>query len=153
MVQENCLVPTPRRDVLLSKLRELQINKEKHNKDGYYGALIDRTSRIFIQLCNAKFGASFNQLNELNKEELDELALIIYEKSKIFYFIQTATLFAIPVVGWLCLLNGLYPVQMLKHNYGQASLVQNRKYYIWYNQIKKLSGRNFSPDLSIKKDG
>ena len=66
------------REVLFKKIQDIQIHNAETNKQGYFGILTDRTSRIFMRLCRSKFGLSREQLRKLNREELEELAPVVY---------------------------------------------------------------------------
>ena len=134
-----------RREVLFTKIQDIQIYNAETNKQGYFGALVDRTSCIFMYLCCSKFGLSCEQLKKLNQEELSELAAVVYEQSRKWYFIQTSVLTLIPIVGWACLVVTNDPSMTPRDS---ESNVRNMRYYRWYKKIRKLSGKNFSPDMT-----
>lgn len=137
------LILQNRREMLLSRIKDIQFYNEETNKKGSFGMLIAKTDLLFTKLCKSKFGLSLEQLKKLSREELDELAVIVYEQSKRFCFIETAFLAIIPIIGWVCLWHNQSPKDMPAYN----AIMQNQRYCWYYRRVEKLSGKKFSPQL------
>src|SRR3989344_575335 len=122
------------REGLFRKSQDIQIHNAETNKQGYFGILTDRSSRIFKRLCHSKFGLSREHLRKLNREELEELATVVYEQSRKWYFIQTGVCILIPVLGWSTLAISNFPSEMSEN---EDVFAMNMRYYKWYKKIRK----------------
>ncbi len=149
------LILQTKREALLTRLHSFKTENMTAKEIVYYNVLRDGLSRLFIQLCWSKLGVSLEQLQKLEQDDLNELAAIIYERSKIPSFIQTGILLCIPLFGWLILavtITGEGSARMMdKINYGKDAQYKNNRYCYWYKKIRTLSGKNFCPDLKIQE--
>ena len=135
------------REILFKKIQDIQIYNAETNKQGHFGALVTRTNWIFRKLCRSKFGLSREQPKKLNQEELDELATVVYEQSRKWYFVQMGVCVLIPVVGWNLLIRNNLPDKI---DIAAGICARNMRYCSWYKKIRKLSGKNFSPDMTTE---
>lgn len=150
--KEQSLILLNKREVLLTKLDSFKEGNLNAKDKEYFDLLADRTSRLFIQLCWAKLGVSLEQLKKLERDELGELAGIIYERSITHGLIQNIILACIPIVGWIALVITASAEEMPKYNYGAWAYYQSMRYSRWYKKIKKISGKNFCPNLTINEN-
>lgn len=136
---------------LLRKLGTFKIDGLSLKDKKEYDKLTDFTTRMFIQLCWHKLGISLEQLKQLDQEELDELAKMIYERSKLPGLVQGCILVCIPLVGWLILKYTTSDIEA-KSCYGQEAHYKNMRYCWWYRKIRDKYGKKFSPDLNIPSE-
>ncbi len=144
--EQSLILPNKRnkRESLLMKLNEFKIGNLTAKDKLVYDKLVKETGDIFISLCWSKLGVSKEQLAKLEQQDLNELAAVIYEKSRLFGLIQSGILTFIPVIGWLTLvivLTCLPPENC-------HPLYKNMRYYWWYRKIKNQRSRTFEPNLS-----
>lgn len=144
--------PANKREALLEKINALKIRNMTAKELDYFNLLVDRCSRLFIQLCWLKLGVSREQLTKMGQEDLNELAAIIYERSKWPRYIQTGILTCLPIFGWLGLLQLNIVQEAPRYNYGRDACCKNMRYRCWYKRIKKLSANNFHPNMTISEN-
>ena len=72
-----------KREALLMKLDKLKTNSLSAKDEEEYKKLAEVSTRVFILICWTKIGVSLEQLKRLEKEDLKELASLIYEHSRI----------------------------------------------------------------------
>lgn len=147
-MEQTLILPT-KREVLLTKLNSFKTESMTAKEKVFYDLLTDRTSRLFIQLCWSKLGVSRDQLKKLPQEDLNELAQVIYEQSVTLGLIQNIILVCTPIAGWIILGVTKSEKTMPKRDYGSDACYLNMRYGRWYRKIKKISGKNFNPDLKI----
>ncbi|HEY4484508.1 MAG TPA: hypothetical protein VI978_02165 [Candidatus Paceibacterota bacterium] len=144
------LVMPCRRKVLMEKLDNFKVANLTAKEFANYSTLLKKNTYLFERLCWNKMGISEQQINRLQVGEQEELALMIYEKSKVPGLFQTVLLVCIPIVGWIllpCLLN---PKDMPDKDDWRKPLYNNLRYFWWYRKMKKSFGKNFYPKLELK---
>ncbi|MBI4057907.1 hypothetical protein HY405_01140 [Candidatus Microgenomates bacterium] len=153
-VGEQSLILPNKREALLMKLNEFKVNnlsakdKADHDKDkADHDMLVKKTSNIFVHLCWSKLGVSTEQLKKLGQQDLNELAAIIYEESRLFGLIQSGILTCIPVIGWAILMVSLKGVDEAPED--ASSCYRNMRYYWWCKRMKNKYNLNFQPNLSL----
>lgn len=146
--QQSLVLPNEqnRREVLLTKINGLKTNnltaKEKENLD----ELMHDISFLFMKLCWSKLGVSTNQLKNLAQSDLEELGLLIYEKSRITALIQTLGLILFPIGGWILLL--VYLSGLSEYSFErERSSFMNMRYFWWYRRIQNRHDHPFSPKV------
>ena len=150
--QDGKLILSTKREALIEKLNSFKNDGLTSLEQERYQILIDRTTRIFIQLCWRKLGISLGQLRTLSQEDLDELASLLYERSKAPAIFQTFFWLIIPLVGQVRLLLIRNPEGMQRFNYGKQTLALNLNYFWWIKRLNKKLGKKFSPKLDIPED-
>jgi hypothetical protein len=148
-VGEQSLILPNKREALLMRLNEFKVNNLSARDLKDYEMLTQKTSILFTRLCWSKLGVSSEQLKKLNQQDLNELAAIIYEQSRIFAFVQTGILACIPLIGWIILaLTSTYPGSM--PNDDSSFFDRNMRYYRWYRRMKNKYGQDFKPTVQGK---
>lgn len=143
-LEQSLISPKDKREALLTKLnkfKRVQLKDKKYEqeqmKKRIYSELIVRKEILFKGLCNSKFG-NLDALT-LEQEERNELAVLVYEKSKLPALFQTGFLLCIPLIGWislLCLLS-VWPNAI-----GDEGAFKNLRYYWWTKRISKMKTDN-----------
>lgn len=144
--------PANKREALLERINALKTSNMTAREFYDFNLLLDRSSRLFIQLCWSKLGISREQLAKMGQEDLNELAAIIYEKSKWSGYISNGLLICLPVFGWVALTVLKSARDAPKYNYGRDACWKNMRYCCWYKRIKKSTGNNFQPNVNISAD-
>lgn len=142
-LEQSLISPKDKREALLAKLNKLKTVQLKDKKceqeqmkKRIYLELIDRNQILFKNLCNSKFG-NLGALT-LEQEERNELAVLVYEKSKLPALFQAGFLLCIPVIGWislLCLLS-VWP-----NTTWDDEIFKNLRYYWWTKRMSKMDHR------------
>ena len=146
--QKSLILPNGPREALLIKLNSFKTNNLNSKELTNYNDLVEKNNCVFIVLCWNKLGISQDQLRQLDTQELDELASLLYERTRVVGVLQTITLAFAPILGWIILLFSLNILYDSTSNYlrrGSMLFWKNMRYFWWYNKIKKISGKNFSP--------
>lgn len=142
-LEQSLISPKDKREALLAKLNKfktVQLKDKKYEQEQMekriYLELIARKETLVKELCNSKFG-NLDALT-LEQEERNELAVLVYEKSKLPALFQAGFLLCIPVIGWImlyCLLsvwpNAIWDDEMFK----------NLRYYWWTKRMSKMDHR------------
>lgn len=144
--------PSNQREALLEKISSLKTHNMTAKELSRFDIFVDRESRLFIQLCWSKLGVSREQLKNLEKDELNELATVIYEKTKLPALIHAGILLWIPIIGWLSLSLSKEAGSMPTGDFGSYANLKNLRYFWWYRQIKKMSSTDFKPNVSVDKE-
>lgn len=151
--EEAMVRPSNKREVMLERVNSLRVENLNAGRLKNGENLVDYNSRLFIQLCRSKLGVTHEQLRRLKQDDLNELAALIYEKSKTPGFVQIGILAGLPILGWLTIFYSLnYMDGLAKINYGKDAFWRNMRYFWWYRRIKKMSGKNFQPDINIPQN-
>ena len=141
---EQSLVLPTKREALLVKLDKLKTGNLSAVDLENCGTLTRKTSQLFCSLCRSKLGISSQQLKGLDRSERNELAVVIYERSRISALIQTVILMCIPVVGWAIASVSLWEMDFIAEN---DPAFQNMRYYWWYRRMKNKYNKVFEPGL------
>ncbi|MDP3792274.1 MAG: hypothetical protein Q8Q89_00950 [bacterium] len=145
-MNEQSLILPNKREALLMRLNEFKTNNLSARDLEDYKILTLKTSILFTLLCWSKLGVSSEQLKKLNQQDLNELAAIIYEQSRIFAFVQTGILACIPLIGWIILLVTSVDPSIMPN--GSSSFYRNMRYCRWYRRMKNRYGQDFEPSLA-----
>lgn len=145
--EQPLILPT-KREALLKKIDSFKVNNMSARDKANYDELSYDMNQIFTLLCWSKLGITREQLTALDTQELDELAALIYEKSKVFGLIQTGILVCIPVVGWVVLAS---TTSCLIRGREETPLCKNMRYFWWYRRLKNRYHKKFIPLLASKK--
>ncbi len=134
------LVTDGRREKLVKKLNEFRVEgltaKEKEELDWHRNTFV----KSFTEVSWEFLGISKTQLVQLGKEDLEELAEILNEKTKMYPGIWATLLLPIPIVGWIALC-------IMKYDDPGCCLYYRRKYKI----LKKALGENYFPHEALKR--
>ena len=145
--EDQQLILNPKRDALMMRLNSFKTDNLTAKDRTIYDDLNKKAMYMFRWLAWSKFGISLKQIKELDRNELNELAAMIYERSKTPAMIQRFILTCIPVLGW-----SVFAVTMetfdTTSNDAESAFYKNMRYYFWSRRIKKLFGKNYSPDLA-----
>lgn len=140
--KQSLVLPSSKRKELLMKIDEFKTGDLNARNLSRYKKLTKELSIIFEKLCWNKFGISLEQLKRLTQQELDELAKMVYERSRTAALIQTGIWACIPFVGWLVLSSTLGSLNDYDH------IVNiNMRYYWWYRRTKNKFGKDFKPSI------
>lgn len=149
MDKQSLILPN-KREALLMRLNEFRTNNLNAKDLEDYNILRRKTYILFIQLCWSKLGISVEQLRKLNQQDLNELAVIIYEKTKILAFVQTiflaclsVILVCVPFIGWKALARMSGTLSDMSNN--NPVFYPNMLYYYWYRRMKNKYGQVFNP--------
>ncbi|MBI2057542.1 MAG: hypothetical protein HYT63_00960 [Candidatus Yanofskybacteria bacterium] len=143
------LVMPCRRKVLMEKLDNFKVSSMTAREFEHYETLFKKNTILFERLCWSKMGISEQQIKRLQADEQGELALMIYEKSKMLGLLQIGLLLCFPILGWITLpyllfCPGSMPSPDNYENNGPPNW-NNLRYFWWYKEIKRISGKNFCP--------
>lgn len=142
---QSLILPT-RREILLTKLNSFKTNNLNAKELGACQILIRKTSVLLAMLCWSKLGVSGKQLKKLEPQDLNELAEIIYEQSKMPALIQTGILACVPIIGWIILYAVLQDVDFMQEDH--TVIWRNMRYYWWYKRMKNKYGKTkFEPEI------
>lgn len=132
-LEQSLISPKDKREALLTKLNKfktVQLKDKKHEqeqmKKRIYLELINRNQILFKELCNSKFGNL--GACALEQEERNELAVLIYEKSKLPALFQAGFLLCIPVAGWVML---FYLLSVSPDAIWDYDSFKNLRFYWW----------------------
>lgn len=131
--------PSSKREALLKKIDEFKIGNLNARDLSRYNRLTEQLSTVFKKICWNKLGIAPKPLQQLNQQDLEELAKMVYEQSKMAALIQTGIWACIPFVGWIVLSATLSDLDT------DDPLNVNMRYYWWYRRIKNKFGKNFKP--------
>lgn len=139
-MDEQSLILPNKREALLMKLSKFKVNALNLREQEDLKRLTRITTTLFLKLCKSKFGVSWDQIQILKQEEINELAVIIHQQSRATALINTGILACIPVIGWIVLLISLKLVKI-----ADSDLWRNMRYYWWYKKIKSKYSQDFKP--------
>ena len=141
-VDEQSLILPNKREALLMKLNAFKVNNLTASEQESYKTLTNKSTSLFVKLCWSKLGVSREQLKKLERQDVNELATIIYEQSKTTALLHTSILTCVPVIGWLALLI------TLNARCSDNICWRNMRYYWWYRRMNNKYGKDFEPDLN-----
>lgn len=144
------LVMPCRRKVLMEKIDNFKVSNLTARELEHYETLFKKNTHLFERLCWFKMGISGQQIKRLQADEQEELALMIYEKSKMLGLFQIGLLLCIPIFGWITLPYLLFcPGSMPTSDSCGPPTWNNLRYFWWYKEIKRISGKNFCPSKFV----
>ena len=148
--------PSGPREALLEKINSFRTDGLTVKQRNDINKKIDQNSAIFVNLSWRKLDISLDQLRQMNKTELTEMALLIYERTRFLGLLQTIFLLGIPVIGWGIMTFSLStmdhePGKYLPGN-GGVAFWKNMRFFWWYRKISKITGQNFIPNLNLKEE-
>jgi hypothetical protein len=148
-VGEQSLILPNKREALLMKLNEFKVNnlsaREQARKQEGYKTLTKISTALFLKLCWSKLGVSSKQLEKLDQQDINELAVIVHQQSRATALVHTGILACIPVIGWIVLLASLGPGESADDIFWN-----NMRYYWWYKRMKNKYGQDFKPTVQGK---
>ena len=145
---EKALILINNREKTLAKLDNLKIDgmtaMEKENME----KLSKEFSKIFIHYCSKIFGLKPDQLKNLDKEDLTEIAEMIVEKTSkvtnLQKFVVIPLLVLIPIAGWIILElfidDGTFKSSCYKRLYRKIKNHYGKDWFPYEALKKKLSG-------------
>jgi hypothetical protein len=140
---EQSLVLPTKREALLTKFNEFKTKNLNSREQEERDILARKINILLCLLYWSKLGVSLEQLKKLDEQDLNEAAVMMHERSRIYAFIQTVILMCFPVIGWLILGTALgEPGCMPTCN----PCFQNMRYYWWYRRMKNKYNEVFEPD-------
>ncbi len=142
---EQSLILPNKREALLMRLNEFKTNNLSARELKDFKNLTDKSTAIFIKLCWSKLGVSLEQLKKLGQQDINELAGIICEQSRVTALVHTGLLTCIPLLGWLIL--GM----ALQVECSENICWKNMRYYWWYRRMKNKYSQDFKPTFSDKE--
>lgn len=140
---EQSLILPNKREALLMKLNEFNVNNLNAREQESCQKLTKISTRLFLGLCWSKLGVSLKQLKKLERQDINELALLIHQQSKTTALIHTAILACIPVIGWIVLWTTLG--SMSSEGNLDVDIWKNMRYYWWYKKMKNKYGQDLKP--------
>lgn len=141
-VGEQSLILPNKHEALLMKLNKFKVNNLSAREQIGWKELTKKSTGLFVKLCWFKLGVSPEQLTKLEQQDLNELAMIVHQQSRLTAFIHTGILVCIPIIGWLILLFSLGAVKGANDD-----IWKNMRYYWWYKRMKNKYGQDFKPTV------
>lgn len=137
---EQSLILPNKREVLLTKLNKFKVHNRSAREQVDYDHLTWKLSAMFVHLCWSKLGISKEQLRQLEQQDLNVLAAMVFGQSRIRALVSTGILMCIPLLGWLMLRDMLVA-------YSSYPSFADTQYYWWYRKMKNRFGQDFEPSL------
>lgn len=125
--------PATRREELFAKLDEFKENSMTARDSARYRLLNKNMNVLLAELSWSRFGVSSRQLGRLSQDNLDELAKMTYERSRVPGLIQTGVLMLTPIIGWTIL---AFTLGLLDEMASARPLWCNLRYFWWYRRMK-----------------
>lgn len=144
-VGEQSLILPNKREALLMKLNEFKVNNLSAGKQKGYQELAKKSTALFLNLCWSKLGVSSGQLQKLEQQDINELAVIVHQQARATALIHTGILACIPIIGWIVLSESLGSVDGADDDFWT-----NMRYYWWYKRMKNKYGQDFKPMIRDK---
>lgn len=143
-VDEQSLILPNKQEALLMKLNELKVNNLSAREQKDWQELTEKLTDLFVRLCWSKLGVSLEQLKKIEQDDLNELAAVVQQQSRLTAFVHTGILVCIPVIGWLILL-------FAEISPSERNNWKNLRYYWWYKRMKNKYHQHFEPNLDLVK--
>ena len=144
-MDEQSLILPNKREALLMKLNEFKVNNLSAREQEGCKELTKISTALFLKLCWSKLGVSSGQLQKLEQQDINELAVIVHQQSRATALIHTGILACFPVIGWFVLLASLGSITS-----ADDDLWRNMRYYWWYKRMKNKYGQDFQPTVRGK---
>ncbi|MBI2064719.1 MAG: hypothetical protein HYT62_01555 [Candidatus Yanofskybacteria bacterium] len=136
---QSLILPT-RRDAVLVKINKFRTENLKVRQSDESQYLAKKVDSLFLKLCLSKLGLSRGQLAQLEPQELEEVAAVVYQQSRPVAISHACILACIPIAGWIIL-----TASLLNSRQPDLDFWVNMRYYFWYRRMKNKYGQDFKP--------